>query len=139
MYEELIEWIRSHEDGIVSEKLEIRRADPSDPASGHTIFIKESIKKGELLYSIPWDLIITADEDDYQSTAVSCPTTRMLIQEAKKGKESSFYPYLRVFEEWDRYKTPLIEDWTEPGKDLVETITGTRLPPQNWRDDEVLS
>jgi hypothetical protein len=136
MYEELIEWIRSHEDGIVSEKLEIRRADPSDPASGHTIFIKESIKKGELLYSIPWDLIIIADEDDYQSTAVSCPTTRMLIQEAKKGKESSFYPYLRVFEEWDRYKAPLIEDWTEPGKDLVETITGTRLPPQNWRDDE---
>eukprot|EP00978_Attheya_sp_CCMP212_P047318 scaffold421305_cov50-Attheya_sp.AAC.1 len=136
MYEKLIEWIRSHKDGIVSEKLEIRRADPKDAASGHAIFIKESIKKGELLYSIPWDLIITPDDGSYQATAFSCATTRTLIQEAKKGKESYFYPYLRVFEEWDRYKAPLIEDWTEPGKNLLETVTGTRLPPRDWRDDE---
>uniref|UniRef100_A0A7S2XJU9 SET domain-containing protein n=1 Tax=Attheya septentrionalis TaxID=420275 RepID=A0A7S2XJU9_9STRA len=135
MYEKLIEWIRSHKLGIVSEKLEIRRADPEDASSGYGLFVKESVKKGELLYSIPWDLIITPDTGSYEATSFSCGTTRTLIQEAKKGNESSFYPYMRVFEEWDRYKAPLIEDWTEPGKDLLETITGTRLPPQNWRED----
>eukprot|EP00978_Attheya_sp_CCMP212_P021662 scaffold63545_cov58-Attheya_sp.AAC.6 len=92
-HRELIEWIRSHPDGFVSDKLEIRVVDPNNPASGSGMFVNGPIKEGELLYSLPWDLLIKADDapaDDYLGKAISCGLVRSLLRELRLGDESTF-------------------------------------------------
>ena len=63
-HRELIAWIRSHPRGFVNDKLELRRADNKNPSLGSGMFVNGAIKKGEFLYSVPWDLIIKPDNYD---------------------------------------------------------------------------
>eukprot|EP00550_Attheya_septentrionalis_P012573 CAMPEP_0198303786 /NCGR_PEP_ID=MMETSP1449-20131203/57068_1 /TAXON_ID=420275 /ORGANISM="Attheya septentrionalis, Strain CCMP2084" /LENGTH=115 /DNA_ID=CAMNT_0044006293 /DNA_START=378 /DNA_END=722 /DNA_ORIENTATION=- len=111
-HRELIEWIRSHPDGFVSDKLEIRVADPNNPASGSGMFVNGPIKEGELLYSLPWDLLIKADDapaDGYLRKEMSCGLVRSLLRELRLGDESTFVPYLKYFQSFD--ESGLVENW----------------------------
>eukprot|EP00978_Attheya_sp_CCMP212_P009976 scaffold23904_cov62-Attheya_sp.AAC.3 len=130
-HSELIEWIRSHPGGFVNDKLEIRRADIKNPSSGSGMFVSGAIKKGELLYSVPWDLIIKPDDydgdDEYYGDSrnkpeLSCETVYSLIDELNLGDKSKFGPYLKYFHD---FKTNyLIEHWSETGTDLINYIAG---------------
>jgi len=129
-HRELIEWIRSHRGGFVNDKLEVRQADISNPSLGSGMFVNGTIKKGEFLYSVPWDLIIKPydyddDEeygDSYKTTNLSCETVYSLIHELNLGEKSKFGPYLKYFHD---FKTNyLIEQWSETGKDLINHIAG---------------
>eukprot|EP00978_Attheya_sp_CCMP212_P021898 scaffold64379_cov43-Attheya_sp.AAC.1 len=122
---ELIEWIRSHPDGFVSDKLEVRVADPNDPASGSGMFVNGPIKEGELLYSLPWDLLIKADDAppaDELKALMSCGLVRSLLRELRLGDESTFGPYLKYFHSFD--ESNLVENWSEDGYDMLEDISG---------------
>eukprot|EP00978_Attheya_sp_CCMP212_P010327 scaffold24940_cov39-Attheya_sp.AAC.1 len=121
---ELIEWIRSHPDGFVSDKLEIRVADPNNPALGSGMFVNGPIKEGELLYSLPWDLLIKADDaspDGELETLISCGLVRSLLRELRLGDESTFGPYLKYFHSFDA--SGLVDNWSEDGYDLLEEIS----------------
>jgi hypothetical protein len=86
-HRELIEWIRSHPRGFVNDKLELRRADIKNPSLGSGMFVNGAIKKGEFLYSVPWDLIIKPhnydddDDDDSGTPVMSCELVYSLIHE----------------------------------------------------------
>jgi len=56
--ENLIKWLRKH-GGVVNDKIEIRRADPSDPTSRFGMFTNGDIRKREILLVIPRGCLIT--------------------------------------------------------------------------------
>eukprot|EP00978_Attheya_sp_CCMP212_P045173 scaffold336060_cov35-Attheya_sp.AAC.1 len=131
-HRELIEWIRSHPDGFVSDKLEIRVADPNNPALGSGMFVNGPITEGELLYSIPWDLLIKADDapaDGYLGKEMSCGLVRSLLRELRLGDESTFGPYLKYFHSFD--VSGLVDHWSEDGQYLLWEISGPEWAP-DW-------
>jgi hypothetical protein len=115
----------------VNDKLELRRADIKNLSSGSGMFVNGTIKKGELLYSVPWDLIIKPDDYDdddeyygdfYKTPILSCDTVYSLIHELNLGDKSKYGPYLKYFHD---FKTNyLIEQWSETGTDLINYIAG---------------
>eukprot|EP00978_Attheya_sp_CCMP212_P003072 scaffold6251_cov52-Attheya_sp.AAC.10 len=137
-HRELIEWIRSHPGGFVNDKLEVRRADIKNPSSGSGMFVSGAIKKGELLYSVPWELIIKPDDYDddveyygdfYNTPDLSCETVYSLIDELNLGDKSKFGPYLKYFHD---FKTNyLIEHWSETGTDLINYIAGYNMKEES--------
>eukprot|EP00978_Attheya_sp_CCMP212_P021894 scaffold64378_cov66-Attheya_sp.AAC.1 len=133
-HQELIGWIRSHPEGFVNDKLEIRMADPNDPASGSGMFVNDSIEEGEVLYSIPWDLIIKPDDFDVKkrtTSLMSCGTVRSFIREIRLGDESTFGPYLKYFHTFET--GGLIEDWSEAGYNLLKEVGGTDSWYKSWK------
>jgi hypothetical protein len=138
---ELIAWIRSHPGGFVNEHLEIRASNPEDPASGYGLFVTDNVKEGELLYSVPWDLLIKPknfkEYDSEHLPPLSCGTVRSLIHEVKLGDKSKFVPYLKDFHNWKR-EHYLLPDWSEIGQDLFELIVGDEFPPFNFRNSRAL-
>jgi hypothetical protein len=134
-HRELIEWIRSHPRGFVNDKLEIRQADMNDPSLGSGMFVNGAIQKGQLLYSIPWDLIIKPHEDEYNGNfsddepILSCETVTSLIQELNLGNESKFGPYLQYFHDFK--SNYLMDHWSESGIDLINYIVGYDMKEDN--------
>eukprot|EP00978_Attheya_sp_CCMP212_P035266 scaffold152245_cov40-Attheya_sp.AAC.1 len=128
-HRELIEWIRSHPGGFVNDKLEVRQADIKNPSLGSGMFVNGAIKKGELLYSVPWDLIIKPDgyghdkrNGAYNAPLLSCEAVYSLIHELNLGEKSKFGPYLKYFHD---FKTNyLFEQWSAAGTDLINYIAG---------------
>jgi hypothetical protein len=57
----IFDWINGAEDGFMSDKQTVRRADQDDITSHIGVFATENIQKGELLAQIPWDHIIKSD------------------------------------------------------------------------------
>jgi len=114
----------------VNDKLEVRQADIKDPSLGSGMFVNGTIKKGEFLYSVPWDLIIKPydyddDEeygDSYKTTNLSCETVYSLIHELNLGEKSKFGPYLKYFHDFQT--NYLFEKWSETGTDLINYIAG---------------
>eukprot|EP00978_Attheya_sp_CCMP212_P023836 scaffold73883_cov54-Attheya_sp.AAC.3 len=127
---ELLEWIQSHTQGFVNEKLQIRLADADDPASGWGLFVTDHVTEGELLYSVPLDLTISVKLDESTGAPVKdmCRLIYALEREARLGDESQFAPYLTYFDAFD--EAIFIENWSKAGKGLFEIVRGTRLPPQ---------
>mmetsp|Transcript_22156 Transcript_22156/g.33493 ORF Transcript_22156/g.33493 Transcript_22156/m.33493 type:complete len:396 (+) Transcript_22156:126-1313(+) len=127
--ESIVDWVREN-GGHFSRKQEFRRAIPGDTTSHFGIFAKENIQKGELLTRVPWKCIITRKnmEEDKRNPYFFCGSTRMLIDEIKKGEESFFAPYTAYLKSQPRGKIP--SDWSAPGKDLLNEVLGEdALPP----------
>jgi len=150
--ERLIQWLREN-GGIVNEKIEIRRADLSDPTSRFGMFTSGDIKEKEILLAIPRDCLITdvprdysavenddeddededdEDEDDEEEEGGTeqCATIRNLIEEMKLGDDSHYAPYVNYLmaEPWGQ----LPSAWSEQGKSLFHEIlesTEDLLPP----------
>jgi hypothetical protein len=58
--EDLVKWLTSQDGGFFDEKQQqIRAENPEDASSQPGIFARERIEKGEVLATIPWNIIIT--------------------------------------------------------------------------------
>lgn len=131
----IIDWVREN-GGYFSNKQEFRRAIPGDATSHFGIFAKDDIQRGEVLTRVPWKCVITQEdkeEDSQQNPYFFCGSTRMLIDEMRKGEESFFAPYTAYLRSQPRGKIP--SDWSDVGKDLLKQVLGgDKLPPDDVTD-----
>eukprot|EP00591_Stephanopyxis_turris_P018740 CAMPEP_0195540490 /NCGR_PEP_ID=MMETSP0794_2-20130614/50599_1 /TAXON_ID=515487 /ORGANISM="Stephanopyxis turris, Strain CCMP 815" /LENGTH=1223 /DNA_ID=CAMNT_0040674559 /DNA_START=125 /DNA_END=3797 /DNA_ORIENTATION=+ len=118
---ELIEWIKEY-GGYISNKQEVRRETPGDSSSVVGVFATEQIRKGELLFSIPWENAITGEFDD-------CDVPNFLVNEFRQGNASDFAPYIRYLLSKPQGNLP-VDSWSDAGIDLLGKVIGENLPPQ---------
>jgi hypothetical protein len=121
--QDMVAWLRD-QGGYFNEKLQIRRADPSDPTSYFGVFAIESIPSMELLMSVPASLMIRSIQQEYHSemenNAILCELTHVLMKELKLGEESHFAPYVKYLLGQERGQIPAT--WTEPAKALLREV-----------------
>lgn len=124
----VIDWIVSN-DGFYSPKLEFRRSSPDDPKSLPGLFTSSDVSKGEVIFILPHKLLITSDVDGTgEESEDICDTTRNLIKQYKLGEESEYWPYVNYVMD-DRHHGDLPCDWSDEGKDLLESIIPHELLP----------
>jgi len=135
----IMEWIRSN-GGHFSEKQEFRRAiipGDDDSSTYFGIFATKDIKKDDLLCSVPWKCVITGrnlKKKDKINPYFFCGSTRVLIDEIRKGEESFFEPYVSYLMDQSRGVIP--SDWSNAGKELLNELLGgerskNQLPPSD--------
>ena len=139
---DLISWVRSR-GGSFSDKLEIRRVDPTDPTSYMGVFVREPIEAKESLFVIPRDCYIdvfdTAAEMDPEDENVDaayqgnlCKLATKLMEEMKRGKESEYAPYIAYLRTQKPGQLPA--NWSEEGKDLLRRVAIPGSPIVDWID-----
>lgn len=157
-----IEWIRSME-GFVSSKVQIRaiqRRWRDDDDSHHKdqdananaplgVFAMKDFQKGELIFSIPRDCLLTAADDeeddnttnrkkdkkkgnDNEPTWDVCRTARNLAREMRLGNQSFYAPYMEYLLSQPHGQLP--STWSEAGQDVLLRLTGAR--GANVMDDD---
>jgi hypothetical protein len=118
----VVDWIRK-EGGYFNPKQEFR------PASLHHfgVFASQDIPKGEMLVSVPWKCILTADTDELDND-IYCDSTHYIIEEMNKGNDSFYAPYL----EYLQAAPPVhfASTFSKQGKRLFKQILGNALPPK---------
>lgn len=134
----LIDWLLKN-GGKISKKVEIRRANPDDPASPFGYFAKETINIRELIVSVPRDLLLTEgdiDEDNLIDSALPCETIFNLIEQMRLGKESKYGPYVEYLKTQSFGQIP--SSWSKEGKQLFTRVLGDLPPmdPVSWIDFE---
>jgi hypothetical protein len=122
--QDMVAWLRN-QGGHFNEKLQIRRADPSDPTSYYGVFATESIQSMEPLMNIPASSMIRTNiPPDYFSSegeeAVLCDLTHVLLKELKLGEKSHFAPFVKYLLGQERGQIPAT--WTEPAKELLREV-----------------
>jgi hypothetical protein len=121
--QDMVAWLRD-QGGYFNEKLQIRRADPSDPTSYFGVFATESIPSMELLMSVPPSSMIRSIQQEYHSEeeniAVLCELTHVLMKELKLGEKSYFAPYVKYLLGQETGQIPAT--WTEPAKELLRQV-----------------
>eukprot|EP00527_Entomoneis_sp_CCMP2396_P009542 CAMPEP_0198139016 /NCGR_PEP_ID=MMETSP1443-20131203/2350_1 /TAXON_ID=186043 /ORGANISM="Entomoneis sp., Strain CCMP2396" /LENGTH=343 /DNA_ID=CAMNT_0043800989 /DNA_START=303 /DNA_END=1334 /DNA_ORIENTATION=+ len=137
----LVDWIQS-KGGVFNPKLEIRKADPSDPNSFYGMFANEEIEEDGILMQIPRDYFVTSELDDPEWI---CNTTRNLVREMKLGDSSRDGPYVNYLKDQPRGQLP--SSWSKKGRSLLLKVTGGSsddqiIPPKgpvdrlNWWKSE---
>jgi hypothetical protein len=81
--QDMVAWLRN-QGGRVNEKIEIRRADPSDPTSYFGMFATETIQTMEPLLKVPASAMIRAIQAEYDNedehAVVLCDLTHVLLK-----------------------------------------------------------
>jgi hypothetical protein len=119
----LIEWLVA-KGGYFNPKQEIRPELTNNQTSRLGIFSAELIEEGEVLSSIPWDIIIGEEEEE--GLRISCNTVQSLTREIKLGEESKYAPYISHL--LAQKKDQLPSSWSEGGKDLFVEVLGKDKP-----------
>lgn len=135
---DLINWF-SKVGGRLNRKIDIRRADPSDPMSPFGMFAMEDIYGKELIISVRRETLLTADGLDKGrkliDSALPCETAFKLIEEMEKGNSSEFSGYVNFLK---KQKTSLPSAWSDAGKELLNEVID-ELPPDDattWIEKE---
>jgi len=142
IHNDLISWVRSR-GGSFSDKIEIRRVDPTDLTSYMGVFVREPIEAKESLFAIPRDCYIdvfdTAAEMDQNDENVEaayhenlCSLATKLMKEMKLGKESEYAPYLAYLDTQKPGQLPA--NWSKEGKDLLRRVAIPGSPIVDWID-----
>jgi hypothetical protein len=132
---DMVAWLRD-QGGCFNEKLQIRRADPSDPTSYFGVFATESIPSMEPLIHVPSSPMIRSIYQAYSPDswegyyAVLCDLTRVLLKELKLGEKSHFAPYVKYLLGQERGQIPAT--WTEPAKELLREIEFPSADEVEW-------
>ena len=119
--QEIIDWIRSIEGGYVNDKVELRRSgDNNDGPRG--ILAADVIEAGEVICTIPWDIIVKPypEDDEYDS----CSTMEALYDDMKEERT----PHARYLKSMPR--NFLTCWWSKSGRELLQQLVGKRLEPQ---------
>jgi len=138
--ERLIEWLRS-KGGYINPKLEIRRADPTDPRSRFGMFTNEKMKDSEDILIIPRECLITDEGTEYDKVeGMSCGTVVNLAKEMKLGDDSFYSTYVNYLL---TEPSKLPSAWSNVGKKLLTDMQfkfmRLALPPDGmveWIQDE---
>jgi hypothetical protein len=122
--QDMVAWLRN-QGGHFNEKLQIRRADPSDPTSYFGVFATESIQHTEPLMHIPASSMIRSSIKPESNTwaeyqVILCDLTHVLMKELKLGEKSHFAPYVQYLLAQERGQIPAT--WTEPAKELLREV-----------------
>eukprot|EP00591_Stephanopyxis_turris_P013159 CAMPEP_0195534912 /NCGR_PEP_ID=MMETSP0794_2-20130614/43287_1 /TAXON_ID=515487 /ORGANISM="Stephanopyxis turris, Strain CCMP 815" /LENGTH=397 /DNA_ID=CAMNT_0040667905 /DNA_START=147 /DNA_END=1337 /DNA_ORIENTATION=+ len=138
MYTNLIEFVRSG-DGFVNPSLVVRPVEPN--ASFRGVFTTDSVREGDVLCSLPWHLILKAEDVDEirEEELTICRTIRSVIREMKLGEDSEFAPYVRYLLSTPKVQLPSL--WSADGRDLLMNIIGAENehyimnPLNRWLED----
>jgi hypothetical protein len=134
----IIEWVRS-KGGYFSEKIEVRRMDPTDPNSYFGVFAREDVDKKERLMDVPkscylgiWDIKVNASKTKFNDNL--CLNAQKLMNETKLGTKSEFAPYLTYLETQKPGQIPAM--WSESGQKLLRKVApeGKKGPLLDWMD-----
>lgn len=136
-----IEWIRE-EGGFVNSKVQVQgKTQNTDGAVGGNNlgwFAVQPIPMGELILSIPPDCVIVPALNDRQvANGMFCNTIRSLIREFERGDKSFYAPYVNFLKSLPPGRLP--SAWSDHGKELLVTLIGDLLPPDDpvgWLDNE---
>jgi len=96
------------------------------------VFAKERIEKGDLLLSVPWELLIKADMDDENLGADHfvddwrCELVDNLSREMTLGDDSSFAPYVHYLKGQERGQ--ILGDYSRAAQHLLEEMTLITIP-----------
>lgn len=142
--EALINWIRSHKDGYVSDKIEIRRMFPDEATSPMGVFAKQDLADEEVILKMPRDLYLKLDKDEVMDTDLyqredsnmddimkvyygnTCRLAKKLLKEWAKyerdNTQSKYGPYLDYLRTQSIGQLPAT--YSETGKDLLRKIGG---------------
>jgi SET domain len=142
----ILDWVRSKEGGFVSEKLEIRRQDPTDDSTPFGVFTTQDIEPEERLMDIPRECYITLPMDEiltaherndnpdiaeeaklahyYQNL---CKLTHLFLHELElfqtHPEESRYAPYMAYLLDTQRMgQVPAT--YSQAGKNLLRQILG---------------
>lgn len=130
---QLLEWLGAN-GAFISNKVEVRNLIPEDPTSTRGIFALDTLEEGEVICTIPWDLIIKPEEDRWTRDS-DCGTVEALVK-AMSG--DSITPYGKYLLEQPRGYLPLF--WSTEGQTLLTEMLGEHLPPhdiklEDWTDN----
>lgn len=130
--QEIIDWIRSMEGGYINDKVELRRSgDNHDGPRG--ILATGVIEAGEVICTIPWDIIVKPHPEDVEDD--SCSTVQALYDDMKEERT----PHGRYLKTMPR--NFLAGWWSKSGRELLQQLVGKRLEPQgvvgrySWSDN----
>jgi len=115
----LIQWLHSR-GGFVNQKIEIRRANPSEPTSRFGLFAKEELAKKERILEVPRNMFITGEPDEDEDHEINCSLVRNLIREMRLGNDSEFAPWVNYLVAEPSEQLP--SAWSDEGKRLLRTI-----------------
>ena len=144
---DLIEWIRSHPEGVIHPSLRIGRERPGDGTSMNGLFVSSdtnaSIQKGEVIARIPWDRMITPGKKYNKEKYFSCRAIYNLANELDNSNEddksstamSKYGPYITYLKSQSRGIMP--GEWSPTGQMFLATyiLNNGPLPPyeNTWR------
>ena len=83
----ILQWIHKYDGGYFSPKQEFRYEISGDTSSPAGIFAKKKIEAGEVLATIPWDLIVKSD-DPSEEGQMCCGTVRSVARLMQEGENS---------------------------------------------------
>jgi spermidine synthase/S-adenosylmethionine/arginine decarboxylase-like enzyme len=119
-----IEWVRSR-GGFVHPSIQVRPLFPDMDNAPLGVFATTPLKKGETL------IILTPDSLFQSESGSTCDLVRKLIRHSQLGNHSEYAPYVQYILD-DATNTPRLPSaWSQPAKDLIETIAGKELPPES--------
>lgn len=115
---DIISWIREHKDGYVNEKIELR------PGAGGArgVFVNDSMKKNEVICTIPWDLIVKPTKAKSFKEGFQCATFRKIYNGMKDLKT----PYEKYLNTMPRNSLP--GWWSDNGRAFLKDMVGDRFP-----------
>ena len=133
---ELIDWIRDG-GGFISDKIEIAAPEGGGPRG---IFARDILDEREVIFSLPWDLILRPTFNDYRKSNVEdieCGTARAVHRAMSDPNPTPYAKYLAL--QPRRY---LPAYWSKEGKSLLQSIVGNGVPPfhiadeiEDWEDE----
>eukprot|EP00978_Attheya_sp_CCMP212_P046258 scaffold380731_cov59-Attheya_sp.AAC.3 len=136
----IIEWVRS-KGAYFSEKIEVRRMDPTDPNSYFGIFAREDIDKNERLVEVPKSCYLGIGDTEVHSNDTLTPyydnlclTAQKLMNEMKLGNKSEFAPWIAYVETQKPGQLPAM--WSESGQKLLRKVApkGKKGTLLDWMD-----
>jgi hypothetical protein len=123
----LIDWLRAN-GAMISNKVEVRNVVPGDPTSPRGVFALETLEEGEIICSIPWNLIIKPEKDPKKDDW-DCGTVDAVVK--AMGNES-LNPYGKYLLEQPKGYLPAF--WSTEGQALLSEMLGEHLPPHDFQD-----
>jgi uncharacterized protein YuzE len=121
--QDIVEWVRLR-GGYWNPKQELRH----DEEGLFGVFAAKTIEEGEVLASLPWDVIIASPSYRFRN----CDLVQLLANEMKND-DSDFGPYTASLRETVKHQTNLLPgNWSPEGKALLNLVidNGT-LPPED--------
>ena len=136
---DLINWLRA-KGSFINDKLQIRHINPNDPTSPRGLFALESLKEGETVCNIPWDLVLkppsesesTKSQKEDKSRELDCGTINAVIEEIGKS-ENEMTPYGKYLLSQPRGYT--LGFWSDEGQELFWEMTNSERLPPIWIED----